>query len=150
MMNTTDPVALLKNEHEALLGQLGILERAEGDREEIALILKTLIRDCTVHFRREALLFDELDTKLSPGGRSLHPLVQEHRELKKHASSLLKEMTQKEKGPQSLKGMRSHLHEFATQFRSHIQHEEKVVFLLAKTRLTEKVRKDITKKMLVK
>jgi hemerythrin-like domain-containing protein len=150
MINTTDPVALLKNEHKALLGQLGILERAEGDREEIALILKTLIRDCTVHFRREALLFDELDTKLSPGGRSLHPLIKEHRDLKRHATNLLKEVTRREESSQFLKSMRLQLCELATQFRAHIQHEEKVVFLLARTRLTEKVRLNITKKMLVK
>ena len=150
MMMTTDPVALLKNEHKALLGQLGILERAEGDRGEMALVLKTLIRDCTVHFRRETLLFNELDTKLSPGGRSLHPLMKEHRDLKKHASNLLKDMSQMGQEAQSLKRMQAHLCEFATKFRSHIEHEEKIVFILAGTRLTKKDRQDIVKKMLVK
>lgn len=149
MMNTHDPVAFLKNEHKALLGQLGILEQLEGDREEAAIVLKTLIRDCTVHFRREALLFNLLNTKLDTGGRSLHPLTKEHRELKKHATTLLKEFTRTKGVTKPLKSMRHHLHELANHFRAHMQHEERVVFILAKTRLTKKARVTVLRKMLV-
>jgi hemerythrin-like domain-containing protein len=149
-MNNNDHVALLKNEHKALLGQLEILERSEGEPEEIASVLKTLVRDCTVHFRREALLFNLLNTKLGTGGRSLHPLIKEHRELKKHATTLLKEISKTQGVILPLKTMRHDLHELANQFRAHIQHEEKVVFLLARTRLTDRDRRTVAKKMLVK
>ena len=150
MMNNNDPVALLKNEHRAILGQLGILEQLEGDPEEIAIVLKALIRDCTVHFKREALLFNQLNPKLSTGGRSLHPLIKEHRELKKHALTLFKELTKTPGGTLPLTTMRHDLHELADKFRTHIQHEEKVVFLLAWTRLTDRERQTIAKEMLLK
>ena len=141
---------LLKNEHKALLGQLEILEQLEGEPEEIVIVLKTLIRDCTVHFRREMLLLTLINTKLSTGGRFLHPLIKEHRELKKHATTLLKKLTKTQGVTLPLKTRRHDLHELANQFRAHIQHEEKVVFLLAGTRLTDGERRTVTKKMLVK
>ena len=148
MIDTNDPVALLKNEHKALLGQLGILERLEGKREEIGNVLRTLMRDCTVHFRREALLINVLETKLNAGGRSLHPLIKEHRQLKKHAVTLLKELTPPKGVSQPLTSMRHNLCEFTKQFRTHMQHEEKVVFVLVRTRLTPKQQRRVTMKML--
>ena len=148
MMNTNNPVAFLKNEHKALLGQLGILERMEGGRNEITTVLKTLIRDCSVHFGREAILFNELDTKLGAGGRSLHPLIKEHRDLKKHAATILKELSQPNRASQGATSIHHTLREFTHHFRAHIQHEEKVVFLLAETRLTKKVQLSVLRKML--
>ena len=148
-MNTDDPVALLKNDHKALLGQLGILERFERKQEEIATVLKTILRDCTVHFKREAILFNALDAKLSTGGRSLHPLIQEHRELKKHVTSLLKQLTQSNGVSKLPTTIRQDLRELTHDFRAHIHHEEKVVFLLAETRLTKKSQLSVFRKMLV-
>ena len=147
-MDTNDPVALLKNEHKALQGQLGILERSEGKREEIVNVLRTLIRDCTVHFGREALLINVLNTKLNAGGRSLHPLIKEHRELKKHAATLLKELTQPKGVSRPPMSMRHNLREFTKQFRTHMQHEEKVVFVLVRTRLTQEQQRRVAMKML--
>ena len=138
MMDTNDPVAFLKNEHKALLGQLGILERLEGKQEEIGNVLRTLIRDCTVHFRREALLINLLDRKLNAGGRSLHPLIKEHRELRRKAGELLKLIARPEgnSGSRGNAYLRPLLRELTKQFRTHMQHEEKVVFVLVRTRLT--------------
>ena len=148
-MHSDDPVALLKNDHKALLGQLGILERGDREQKEIVTILKTLLRDCTVHFKREAILFNALDAKLSTGGRSLHPLIQEHRELKKHATSLIKQLTQPNGASKLPTMIRQDLRELTHDFRAHIQHEEKVVFLLAETRLTKKSQLSVFRKMLV-
>ena len=148
-MNTEDPVALLKNDHKALLGQLGILERFERKQEEIATVLKTILRDCTVHFKREAILFNALDQKLNTGGRSLHPLIQEHRELKKHVTSLIKQLTQSNGVSKLPTTIRQDLRELTHYFRAHIHHEEKVVFLLAETRLNKKSQLSVFRKMLV-
>ena len=147
-MNTEGPVALLKNDHKALLGQLGILERFEREQEEIATVLKTILRDCSVHFKREAILFHALDKKLNTGGRSLHPLIREHRDLKKQVTSLLKQLTQSTGVSKLPATIRQDLREFATGFRTHIQHEERVVFLLAETRLTKKTQLLVFRKML--
>ena len=148
-MNTDDPLALLKNDHKALLGQLGILERFERKQEEIATLLKTILRDCTVHFKREAILFNALDEKLNTGGRSLHPLIQEHRELKKHITRLIKQLTPSNGVSKLPMTIRQDLRKLTNDFRAHIQHEEKVVFLLAETRLSNKSQLSVFRKMLV-
>ena len=107
------------------------------------------MRDCSVHFRREAILFNELDTKLGIGGRSLHPLIKEHRELKNLAANLIKDLTHTNGVSQVPTSMRRNLRELTRGFRAHIQHEEKVVFLLAETRLTKKAQLRVLRKMLV-
>lgn len=149
-IGTNDPVCLLKSEHVVLLGQLRLLERAEETGEETVAVLRTLIRDSAVHFRREVLLFRALGPKLGSGGRSLCPLTDEHRALRRNAERLLKDITLPRKNADTKGGARRRLRQFTRQFRAHIQHEEKVVYLLAQTRLTEQHRSKVAKQMLVK
>ena len=59
-MTTDNPIALLRNEHTALLGQLHLLEQGEETGQKIPTLLRTIIRDSTVHFKRETLLFKAL------------------------------------------------------------------------------------------
>ena len=147
-MNTEDPVTLLQHDHTAILAQLRILDRVESKQQGITTVLKTLLRDCTVHFNREAILFHALDEKLNTGGRSFHPLIQDHRDLKKHVTSLIKQLTPIHGASKLPTATRHDLRELTKDFRAHIHHEEKVVFLLAETRLTKKTRLSVFRKML--
>jgi|GEM_PF-6510655 len=144
-----NPVQLLKNEHLALWGQLYLL--GESSREagkETTAVLKTLLRDSTVHFRREALLFRALGSELGKGGGSLHPLVAEHCSLKRSAGNLIRAIILQEGGVSSKQRIGAQVNDFVKQFRSHIDHEETVVFVLAGTRLSFEQQKKIAREML--
>jgi len=145
-----DPVQLLKNEHLPLLGQLHLLEKSSREAgKETIVVLKTLLRDSTVHFRREALLFRVLGLKLGKGGGSLHPLVAEHCSLKRSAGNLIRAMSLQEGSAPGQQQIGSQVNNFAKQFRSHIDHEETVIFVLARTRLPFEQQKKIAQEMLM-
>ena len=147
---TDDPILLLKNEHTVLLGQLRLLERGDLTRNGTRSLLKTLLRGCKVHFKREDILFGVLGPKLGAGGESLDALADEHRELRRKAGELLKQIARPEgsSGSRRMAYLRPLLREFTKQFRTHIQHEEKVVFVLVRTRLTLEQQRRVAMKML--
>ncbi|MDX1411037.1 MAG: hemerythrin domain-containing protein [Nitrospirales bacterium] len=137
-LSIDDPIVLLKNEHTNLLGQIHLLESHGVTPEKAGNVLKTLLRDSQVHFKREAIVLEALGPMLGAGGESLEALKKEHRQLKKTATTLLKHITRLEH-QSKLWGeahLRPLLQGFTKQFRSHIQHEEKVVYVLVRTRLT--------------
>ena len=140
-----DPVTMLKNDHAVLLGQLALLEKRVEQEEDTIALLHALIRDCTVHFRREQVLFDALQPALGSGGQSLDSLATEHRELESKVKDLLEVVRGTRRD-----GMRyrEYVHELVGQFQTHIRHEETVVFVLVGTRLAIEQRRDIAQKML--
>ncbi len=133
-----DPTILLSREHDALLGQLDLLDDPQGASEAFVDLFRVLLRDSTVHFRREDVLLNMLNSRMGPGGNQLKSLMTEHVSFAQETGSLMELMTPLEGyspfrlGP----GLMKKLREFTTQFRAHIRHEETVVYLLAKTRLT--------------
>jgi len=145
-----DPVLLLKNEHLALLGQLHLLEKSSREAgKETTVVLKTLLRDSAVHFRRETLLFRALGSKLGKGGGSLHPLMTEHCALKRLAGNLIKTIAFQKRSVPGQQQIGSQVNDFTKQFRSHIDHEETIVFVLAGTRLPFEQQKKIAQEMLM-
>ena len=103
-----------------------------------------------MHFNREAIVFEALGPKLGTGGESLQALKNEHSELRQTATALLKQTTQL-KNQTTLWGetrLRPLLRRLTKQFRSHIQHEEKVIYLLVRTRLSPEHQRRVANKML--
>ena len=143
-----DPVFLLRNEHSMLLGKLRLLERGEKDPGAVKGLLQTIIRDSEVHFRREALLLRALDEKLEFGGRSFHPLLVEHETLLNMARQLHNTGVRFSKNSEEWECLGQQFGEFARQFRDHIHHVEKVVYLLARTRLSRHHQKELAKQIL--
>lgn len=140
-----DPIFLLRSEHAALLGQLELLERYLLRKAQGADLLRTLIRDSAVHFRREEILLRALGPKLGEGSQSMKGLMVEHRDLRRRAAELLKHCY-RPKGrsePRRNAGFRSRLRVFRKQFQEHIQHEETVLYVLARTRLRVRQRRRI-------
>lgn len=133
-----------------LLGQLHLLERDPPMYAGSSKVLRALVRDCAVHFRREAILLRSLAPKLGNGRQSLESLSVEHRSLKQQAARLLKQgggpRSESDRGPNARGG--SLVLEFTKRFKAHIQHEEKVIYVLARTRLNVEQRKRIATKML--
>lgn len=147
---TDDPIVLLKNEHTNLLGQIHLLESPDLTIGKASNVLKKILRDSQVHFKREALVFEALGSKLGTGGESLQALKNEHSELRQTASALLKRITRLE-NQSELWGdvhLRPQLRRLTKQFRSHIQHEEKVVFVLVRTRLSPDQQRIVAQQML--
>ena len=143
-----DPIFLLRNEHTSLLGQLWLLEHTEKTNETIAEILQALMRDSEVHFKREALLLQALDEKLELGGRSFHRLVREHATLLKMARQFLGTRVLITGDSEGGECLAQQLGEFVRQFLGHINHVEKVVYLLARTRLSRQHQKQLAKLIL--
>ena len=146
MMN--DPTILLSHEHEALRGQLDLLEVTKGN--DLIAVLQTLERDCSVHFKREQVLFDTLVSKLGPGGHPLNGLMTEHDQISQETKHFL-EMVRPIEGYLPFRfgaGLEGKIREFSGQFKAHMRHEEMVVFLLAKSRLTSTQLRTISKKIL--
>ena len=149
-LSADDPIVLLKNEHTNLLGQIHLLESYDVSPDQASHVLKTLLRDSHVHFKREAIVLEALGHKLGAGGDSLEALKNEHSELRQTAATLLKQITPLEHQSE-LWGeahLRPLLRRFTKQFRSHIQHEEKVVYVLVGTRLSLEQRRSVVQKML--
>ena len=149
-LNTDDPIVLLKNEHTNLLGQIQLLESHDVTTDRASIVLKTLLRDSQVHFKREAIVFEALGPKLGTGGESLQALKNEHSELRQTASDLLKQITRLD-NQSELWGedhLRSQLRRLTKQFRAHIQHEEKVVYVLVHTRLSPDQQRRVAQQML--
>lgn len=143
-----DPIVLLKNEHATLLGQLSLLDRGGRSPKHMATLLKTLIRDMTVHFNRESVLVKELTNQLKQGGRSLHTLLDEQHELGGQADKLLASLEAVKAKTVLATRLRQQVGEFTTRVRAHITHVEQVVFLLATTRLTEQQQRQAAVRML--
>ena len=59
-LTTEDPIVLLKNEHTILLGQIHLLESHDVTTDQASNVLKKLLRDSQVHFKREAIVFEAL------------------------------------------------------------------------------------------
>jgi len=145
-----DPIVLLKNEHTTLLGQIHLLESHDVTTDQASNVLKKLLRDSQVHFKREAIVFEALGPKLGTGGESLQALKNEHSELRQTASALLKQIIRLE-NQSELWGeahLRPQLRRLTKQFRSHIQHEEKVVYVLVRTRLSPDQQRRVAQQML--
>lgn len=132
-----DPIFLLRSEHAALLGQLELLERYLLRKAQGADLLRTLIRDSAVHFRREEILLRALGPKLGAGPPSIEDLALEHRDLRRQAVTLWRHGHRAKGGSSSRRhaDLRSRLRLFTKEFREHIQHEETVLYVLARTRL---------------
>ena len=146
-----DPTVLLRNEHAALLGRLDLLEQSKKVKgEELIDLLRTLERDSSVHFQRENLLIEELISKLGSGGHQLKSLTTEHESFCQEIKNLLEMLTPLNDYPPYRvgPGIKKKLQEFTEQFKAHIRHEELVVFLLAKSRLTPTQLRTISHKML--
>ncbi len=143
-----DPIFLLRNEQTSLLGQLWLLEHAENTHETMTEILQALLRDSEVHFKREALLLQALDEKLELGGRSFHRLTREHATLRKMANQLLASRVLFSKDSEGWECLGQQVEKFARQFRGHIHHVERVVYLLARTRLSKQHQKQLAKQIL--
>jgi hemerythrin-like domain-containing protein len=149
-LSTDDPIVLLKNEHTNLLGQIHLLESHDVTTDKASNVLKKILRDSQVHFKREAIVFEALGPKLGTGGESLQALNNEHSELRQTASALLKQITRLE-NQSELWGeahLRPQLRRLTKQFRSHIQHEEKVVYVLVRTRLSPDQQRRVAQQML--
>lgn len=143
-----DPTILLSHEHEALRGQLELLE--DPSEKELLAVLQTLQRDSTVHFKRENVLFEMLSSEFGQGGQQLKSLMIEHEGFKQETKDFI-EMLTPVNGFSSYSlgaGLKKKLQCFADQFRAHIRHEETVVFLLAKSRLTPTQLRSISQKIL--
>lgn len=149
-LSSDDPIIFLRNEHTSLLGQLVLLEKDDLGPDEARNVLKTLLRDSRVHFNREAILFGELGPKLGAGGEAINILAEEHRELRQTATTILKQMgrLRNQAGSWREANFRSQLQNLTRQFRAHIQHEEKVVYLLVQTRLTPEQQRKVAQHML--
>ena len=145
-----DPTVFLKNEHAALLRQLDFIEYSTREGEEIFSLLRVLERDSIVHFRREDLLLDVLSSKLRHGGSQMKSLVREHESFIKETKNLIEMIAPLNGCPPLLTGpgLKKKLGEFIEKFRAHIRHEESVVYLLAKTRLTAEQLCTVSQKML--
>lgn len=143
-----DPVFLLRNENSLLLGKLRLLEQGEKNPEAVKGLLETIIRDSEVHFKREAILLRALDEKLEFGGRSFHRLIIEHETLLNMARQILHACFCIRGNSDGQKGLRHQFEEFTGQCRRHIHHVEKVVYLLAHTRLSKQHRNQLVKQIL--
>lgn len=143
-----DPVFLLRNEHSMLLGKLRLLEQGEKDPGAVKGLLQTIIRDSEVHFKREAFLLDALAEKLEFGGRSFHRLITEHEKLLNMAHQLLSPGVCVRGNSADWECRGQQFGKFARQFRDHINHVEKVVYLLARTRLSIQHQKQLATKIL--
>ena len=147
-VEANDPVLLLRNEHSMLLGKLRLLEQGDKDAEAVKGLLQTIIRDSEVHFMREAILLHALAEKLEFGGRSFHRLVLEHETLLAMAHQLLNSIDQISGSAQPRGGGEQTFGKFAERFRAHIHHIEKVVYVLARTRLSKHHQKLLAKQIL--
>jgi len=143
-----NPIFLLRNEQTSLLGQLWLLEHTENTHETITEILQALMRDSEVHFKREALLLQALEEKIEFGGRSFHRLIREHATLLKMARQLLSACVLFSGDSDGWECVGQQLKEFTEQFRGHIHHVERVIFLLARTRLSRHHQKQLAKQIL--
>lgn len=136
------------DEHSMLLGKLRFLEQGEKDPKAVKGLLQTIIRDSEVHFRREALLLYALAEKLEFGGGSFHCLMSEHNTLLNMARQLLKAGVGFGGNPKEGECLGQQFGEFTKQFRDRIHHVEKVVYLLACTRLSKQHQKQLAKQIL--
>ena len=143
-----DPVFLLRNENSMLLGKLRLLEIGEKDPIADKSLLHTIIRDSEVHFKREAFLLHALAEKLEFGGRSIHRLIVEHQTLLNMARQLFDAGVGFGGNSQMEECLGPRFGKFARQFRDHIHHVEKVVYLLARTRLSRQHQKQLAKQIL--
>lgn len=150
LMSAEDPVALLTNAHTALLGQLRLLEQQKATEEEMAALLKALLRDSTLYFRREALLFKALSPKLNNQNQALQSLEEEQHALKREARDILQvliDINGHQIGGWS-KVIGPRLLGLTKQFRGHIRHVENVVGVLTKSRLTIDQQRNVALEML--
>lgn len=143
-----DPLHVLRHEHETLLGQLVLLEGLAAQGESLAHVLKTLIRDSGVHFKREGILLQALNGKLGIS-HNLEPLREEHGALRRQAMCLFRKVHKMEMGREACELLHDEVPLFAKRFRDHIRHEEQVVYVLARSRLSCEEQQHIACRMLV-
>ena len=143
-----DPVFLLRNDHSMLLGKLRLLEQGDKAPGAVKGLLETMIRDSEIHFKREAFLLRALAEKFEFGGRSFHRLIIEHEILLNMARQLLSAGVGFGGNSENEECSGQRFGEFAKQFRNQIHHVEKVVYLLARTRLSEQDQKQLAQQIL--
>lgn len=158
-----DPVALLAREHQVILDRLHLIELAVAPRAAArgtAILDRTTLRELldfftdrvSVHFKREAVLISALSRALSGGGNGregFESLLAEHRALKAEALRLagrLEERRGRAAGAEAAALAR--IKAFVRHYRTHIAWEERILFVLARVRLTDEQRARIGDRML--
>jgi hemerythrin-like domain-containing protein len=163
-----DPIALLKREHEQILKHLRMIDaivdlmrkdrRQAGpadnhlDRLELAQAFRFFTGRVGIHFRREAILISTLARTLGHGLGTRQPfadLLREHRELRAEAVRIVKALT-------SGSGLRTPnngadpfgIKAFIKQIREHLSCEERILYVLAGSRLTAKQKYKVRSRML--
>jgi hemerythrin-like domain-containing protein len=167
---SVDPVALLKREHEMISEQLSMIEttlgshdmaargarkgrvRPELDRDTLRDLLQFFTGRIGVHFKREAVLLNAL--RRLPGHREeenswFDTVLIEHGAMLADASAIAKQLngrTVRSERPEETDpfGMRA----FIRQYRNHLSHEERVLFVLADMRMTEEQKQRVSRRML--
>jgi hemerythrin-like domain-containing protein len=158
-----DPVALLAREHQVILQRLHLIELAVAprpdargartlDRATLRELLDFFTDRVSVHFEREAVLISALSRALSGSGHGragFESLLAEHRALKAEALRLAGRL---EAGRSRAAGAEAadlaRLRAFVRHYRTHIAWEERILFLLARVRLTDEQRARIGDRML--
>lgn len=168
-----DPILLLKREHEMILDRLRMIETAIAPRAGDSLLrgmqrvrraaterdrrtLRELVRFFTdqvgVHFSREGVLIATLSRTLGERQKArgrFQALLREHRELQADALEIMNALNKKAPdGPTRGGADPFGLQSFIRQYRAHLSCEERILFVLAGTRLTAEQRLRMSRRML--
>jgi hemerythrin-like domain-containing protein len=168
-----DPILLLKREHEMILDRLRMIETAiaphdgspssrgtqrmhraatEPDRRTLRELVRFFTDQVGVHFSREVVLITALSRSLGEGRtarKRFQTLLREHRELQADAAGIMKALNKKTPGAANRgSGDPFGLHSFVRHYRAHLSCEERILFVLAGTRLTAEQRLRMSRRML--
>ncbi|MBM4121233.1 MAG: hemerythrin domain-containing protein [Nitrospira sp.] len=162
-----DPILLLKREHEMILDRLRMIETAiapraggpllrgmqrvrrattEPDRPTLRELLRFFTESTEVHFKREAVLITALNRALGRTQKDrnrFENLLCEHRTLKTDAAGIAKTLGKSTADADPLR-----IRSFIELFRAHLSCEERILFVLAGTRLTAEQRLRMSRRML--
>ncbi|MBS0171056.1 MAG: hemerythrin domain-containing protein [Nitrospira sp.] len=167
-----DPVALLKREHQMILDRLEMVEAAMSprplgsdalkrtNRETLRELLEFFIGPVDVHFKREAMLVDELRRILGRKQEdpdSFQSFLDEHQALKVDGAAVMRQLggnrgdRREAAAASALRNRRTlsgTLHALIRRYREQIACEERLLFALAEMRLTAEQRRRISRRML--
>lgn len=154
-----------------ILDQLAMVETAMSprsaggavkrtNRETLRELLEFFTGPVEVHFKREALLVDELRRILGRKQEDTEPFqsfLDEHRALKADAAAVMEQLASKRTDGQDAASvsrfggrqtMSGKLHALIRRYRDQIACEERLLFTLAEMRLTAEQRRRISRRML--
>lgn len=167
-----DPVALLKREHRMILDRLAMVEAAMSscsvgsgpvkrtNRDTLRELLEFFIGPVDVHFKREAMLVDDLRRLLGRKQEDQEPFqtfLAEHQSLKADATAVMRQLERKrtdgrEAATSTVCGKSrmptGELQALIRRYREQIACEERLLFALAEMRLTAEQRRRISRRML--